>query len=157
MAKKTRTKKYAGPKPQKIPAIIPLESVADVHPIKAAQLHAALITLIARPNTEHCNNLTRQLCVIAGGLSHARGGKPIMQDRDASAIAVQSAILTIEAIIDRTERTGVLAVLEQEAKTLRTAAGRLDDALATIPINCYHRAEIEVEAREAIECARMAA
>lgn len=141
---KPRNKKYQ-PKPVRFPAIIPLESVADVFPNKALELHAAIVTLIARPETEHCNNVTRQLCIIAGGLSHARGGKPLRGARDMAAIAVNSAILTIEAVI---ERTGKFFITEAEAQTLRVAAGKLDDAMRDMPMTAYRLAEREVLARE---------
>jgi hypothetical protein len=128
----------------KIPAIIPLETAGDAMPLLAGRLHAGIITLIERPAVAHCNNLSRQLCIIAGGMSHANNGDPIKGKRDAASLAIQSAINAIDDVIQRHERTGGVAVLDTEALTLRAAAGKLDDALYSMPLLCYRLAEGEV-------------
>jgi hypothetical protein len=77
-------------------------------------------------------------------MSHANNGDPIKGKRDAASLAIQSAINAIDDVIQRYERTGGVAVTELEAQTLRAAAGKLDDALYSMPLLCYRRAEREV-------------
>lgn len=139
-------KKYQ-PRAIGIPHIFMREAVADVFPNKAFELHAAIVTMIERPDTDHCNNLTRQLCTIAGGLSYMRGGRMLRDERDAPAIAVNSAIRVIEDIIDRIERTHQFAVTDTEARTLRAAAGKLDEALNDMPVAAWRLAEQEIARR----------
>lgn len=140
----TKRRKAYKPRTVKIPAIIPLETAGGAMPLLAGQLHAGIITLIERPTVAHCNNLSRQLCVIAGGMSYTNNGAPIEGRRDAASLAIQSAIKAIEDVIQRHERIGTVAVLETEAMTLRAAAGKLDDALHSMPLLCYRRSEEEV-------------
>ena len=144
MANNKKPRKQYKPRVRAVPAIIPLETAGEAMPLLAGQLHAAIITLIARPSTSSCNNLSRQLCVIAGGMSHASGGAPIKGNADAASIAIQSAINAIEDVIARHDRTGAVSVSSLEAKTLRAAAGKLDEVLYSMPLLCYRRAESEV-------------
>lgn len=140
---KKRNKAYK-PRPVRVPAIIPLEMVGDALPMLALQLHAGIVTLIEAPTVDHCNNLSRQLCIIAGAMSHQNTGAPILEKRDASSLAIRSAILAIESVVDRHGRTGKVAVTDSEAVTLRAAAGKLDDALSDISLFAYRKAEAEV-------------
>ncbi len=127
-----------------IPRMLDVRMIADEHPGLALEMHLAVINLIEAPRIESCNNLSRQLCVIAGGMSHANRGEPIKGKNDPASIAIQSAILVIEGVIDRHGRIDAVQVTEIEGKTLKAAAGKLDEALGRIPLTCYRRAEIEV-------------
>jgi len=144
-ASKKRNKRYV-PRAAKIPGLLQVQMTSEAHPQLAMQLYASLITLIERPSVEACNRLSHQLCCIAGGLSYAINGKPILGRTDAASIAIRSAIAAIEGIINRAERTNAVHVTELEEKTLRAAAGKLDDALSSIPLPCYTKAVREVEA-----------
>lgn len=144
MAEKKRNKAYR-PKVRLIPKIIQIETVTDVYPELPTKLYAAIITFCERPSIESCNHLSHQLCCVAGGMSHAYKGAPILHKRDAASNAIRSAILCIEAIGERYERTGVVGVTEMDRKTLHAAAGRLDEALQAIPLTCWRRAEREVQ------------
>lgn len=137
-------KKIYKPRAAKIPAIIKLESVGDSLAMLPFQLHAQIETLIEMPTAEHCNNVSKQLCIIAGAISHANRGAPILGKRDASSLAINSAIQAVDDVVQRHDRTGAVAVSELEAKTIRAAAGKLDDALYAIPLLCYRKAEREV-------------
>ena len=137
---KRRNKAYK-PRIVTIPKLIPIQMVTDELPLLAPQLHAAVMTVIERPSCEACNNLSRQLTVIAAGISYKVGGSV---RGTAEGIPLQSAILAVEAIVDRHERTGVVAVSEQEAATLRAAAGALDGVLCNMSVTAYQWAERDV-------------
>jgi len=144
----TASKKRAKRHTPRLPGIHPLlqaQMTRDAHPELAMQLYAALITLIERPSVEACNRISFRLACIAGGMSHAIKGQPILGRKDAGSLAIHSAIMAIEGIVDRHDRTGVVAVTDTEAKTLRAAAGKLDDALGRIPLPAYNCAVREVE------------
>lgn len=142
---KKRTKRYI-PRTATIPSILQVQMTKDAHPELALQLHLGCINLIEAPTVAACNKLSFELTCIAGGMSHANKGQPILGRTDAASIAIKSAIMTIEAIVDRHDRTGAVAVNDAEAKSLRAAAGKLDDALGRIPLPAYNRAVKEVEA-----------
>jgi len=144
-AGKKRNKRYV-PKAAKIPGLLQVQMTSEAHPQLAMQLYAALIMLIDMPSVEACNRLSHQLCCIAGGMSYAINGKSILGRTDAASIAIRSAIAAIEGIINRAERAKAVHVTDFEAKTLRAAAGKLDDALSNIPLPCYTKAVREIEA-----------
>lgn len=144
VATKKRTKRYK-PRLVSIPEILQVQMTADAHPGLALELHLGIINLIESPSVAACNKLSFSLCCIAGGMSHACQGKPILGRTDAASVAIKSAIMTIEAIVNRCERTGSIGVTDLEAKSLRVAAGTLDNALGRIPLPMYNRAVREVE------------
>lgn len=144
MSKKHRKDAYRA-RPVLIPKLIRIESVADAKPIECAKLYAAIITMSERPTTAHCNNLSKQLAYIAACLFRLNGNKPVLQRKDESSIAIYSAIKTVEGIIDRTERTGTLAVTDTEKMSFKAAAGKLDEVLRRIPLLTCESCVREVE------------
>jgi hypothetical protein len=128
-----------------VPKLIDIGMTRDQHPMLAMQLHAALITMIDSPTIDTCNHMSEQLCKIAGGMSWANKGHPIIGKRDSHSIAIHSAILAIESIVDRHQKYDIVSVSKFEADTLRSAAGILDTALGNIPSSCYERASREIE------------
>lgn len=141
---KPRNKAYR-PRAITMPAMLQVQMTREAHPGLALELHLSIINLIEAPTVAACNKLSFDLCCIAGGMSHANRGEPIMGKTDADSIAIQSAIRTIEAIVDRHDRVGDVIVSEFDALSLRAAAGKLDGALGRIPLPAYNRAVREVE------------
>ena len=142
---KKRVKRYQ-PRMVSIPDILQVRMTADEHPGLALELHLAIVSMIGHPTIAACNQLSHRFSCIAGGMSHANKGAPILARMDAASVAIKSAIQTIEDIVDRHGRTGGITVTDLEAKTLRAAAGKLDDALGRIPLPAYRRAVAEVDA-----------
>ncbi|WP_194720806.1 hypothetical protein [Noviherbaspirillum malthae] len=144
-ATKKRTKRYVPRIPQ-IPGLLQVQMTREARPDLALRLHLAVINLIEAPTVPACNQLSMQLTCIAGGMSHASKGQPILGRTDAASIAIKSAIMTIESIVDRHDRTGALVVKDEDAMSLRAAVGNLDAVLGQIPLPYYTRAVKEVEA-----------
>src|SRR6478672_4848532 len=111
MQKKKRDKKYIE-KPTVIPRLFSVATVSQEYPMLALKLHAAVVSLIQRPTVDAGNNLSCQLSYIAGGMSYSLKGASILQRKDASCLAIQSAINAVEAMIDRHEKTGSLFLTE---------------------------------------------
>ena len=144
MSANSKPRKAHRPRQIAMPHILDVRMTADAHPDLALELHLAIVGLIEAPTITSCNWLSHKLCTIAGGMSHANMGNPLKDLRSQGSIAISSAIRAIEAIVDRHDAYGVVKVSDIEAKTLRTAAGQLDSALAHIPHSCYQRAVGEV-------------
>jgi hypothetical protein len=139
---KKRTKSYQ-PKRVAIPMLFMQQSVLDKYPHLPTAVYGQIHTFIERPSVEASNNLSHQIACIAGGMSHMANGAPIRGKRDAGSIAICSAVACMEAICKRFERTGMIAVNDSEAQTLRGAAGRLDEVLQGMPLSAYLKAESE--------------
>lgn len=140
---KKRNKAYK-PRPAAIPMMFMTATVADSHPHLATSLYGQIIAFCERPSVQTSNNLSEQLAIIAGGMSHMNQGQALKFKRDAGSIAIVSAVTCVEGIGERFERTGVIAVTEAEKRTLHAAAGRLDEVLQKMPLACYLRGQREV-------------
>lgn len=137
-----------------IPALIPMISAAAKYPDLALKLHGGLVAFVNEPTVASANALSKQLCLIAGAMSHAAGGARILGRTDPASIAIYSAIRAFECVVERHDATEVVAVSTIEAKSLIAASGALDDVLRTVPAACYDRAIKELDEvfdRRAIE------
>lgn len=139
MIKPKRSKKYTA-RTIMIPGIIPLVTASQKYPGLAIFLHGGLVAFINEPTVASANALSKQLCLIAGAMSHAAGGVPILGRTDTASIAIYSAIRAFECVVERHDATEIVAVSGSEAKTLIAASGALDDVLRTVPAACYDRA-----------------
>lgn len=140
---KKRNKSYR-PKAARIPLFLLTAGVLNARPHLATSLYGQIIAFCVSPSYETSNNLTKQLAIIAGGMSHMDKGRPILGKRDAASIAICSAINCLESVAGRYDRTGKVAINEAEKQTLHAAAGRLDETLQVMPLSCYALAEREV-------------
>ena len=140
----SKRKQYR-PRDVRIPAIIDCKMARDAHPELALKLRLGVVCLISAPSVEACNQLSLQLTRIVGGMSLMRGGAAIIGATDPAAIAVKSAILAIESIVDRHTRTGAVMVDEYQQMALEGAVARLDDVLGMIPASAYRQACVEIE------------
>jgi hypothetical protein len=129
---------------KRIPAIVDMHSARQAHPELALKLRMGVIGLITSPSVPACNFLSLQLTRIVGGMSLMRGGEAIIGATDPAAISIKSAILAVEAIVTRHDRTGVVAVDRYEQMALEGAVSRLDEVLGKIPASCYARACVEI-------------
>jgi hypothetical protein len=141
---KKRSKAYK-PRAATVPMLFVLSRVPDRYPYKAAELYGQLIAFIESPSFTTSKNLSHELAAIAGGMSYMHKGVGLKYLRDPGSIAIVSAIFCMNAIGARFERTGAIAVTEQDKATLRGAAARLDEALRTMPLACYLRGEEEAD------------
>jgi hypothetical protein len=138
--KKPRNKTYT-PRPANVPMMVALATGPVDADGLAFKLHAAILTMVERPTTEHCNNLTQQLCALTIAMSLRSNGIQAGGPYAYLFRTLQSAIKVIEAIIDRFERTGALGVAGPETATLHAAAQVLDPNLHLIPEALYRAAE----------------
>ena len=116
------------------PKAIHLPMMAESRDRMAMKLHLNIETLITSPSSDAFNELCKKIASLTDALSHMRG-RPIVDDRDAAANAIRTAVATLSQIQERSERTDTLAVTDLEALSLRNASGVLDVELARIPKN----------------------
>lgn len=151
---KKRAHKPYKPRQIMIPSIIKTITAAEKYPELPLRLHAGIVAFTQEPTISSANALSKHLCLIAGALSHAAGGAPILGRTDPASIAIYSAIRAFECVVERHDATEIVAVSGNEAKTLIAASGALDDVLRTVPAACYDRAIKELDEvfdRRAIE------
>lgn len=137
-----------------MPGIIPLVSVAEYYPDVLLKMHTAIDSAIAGQDFKTCNWLSRQLCCIAGAMSHASGGKAIIGRTDSASVAILSALRVLETVGQRFDRTHAVGISALESKSLIATSVALDAVLHTLPARCYDIAAAELEA--ALGAERMA-
>ena len=101
--------------------IIHVPMMAKSRDALALQLYAAVKTLIHAPSVDACNEVSKKLA--------------IMRDAGLDTVALTTAMLVIDSVIDRFSRVGKIGISQSETEALQTAAGQLDRQLATIPVN----------------------
>ena len=99
----------------------------------AMQLHAAVETLIHAPSVDACNEVSKKLAI----MNHA----------GLQSVALSTAIMVIDSVIDRFIRVKKIGISQSETETLQTAAGQLDRQLATIPVNVLKASRYVVNQR----------
>ncbi len=113
---------------------IHLPMMAESRDRMAMRLHLNVEAMIEKPDSNSFNELCKKVAAMSDSLSHLRG-RAIVDDKDAAANAVRTMVMTLAQIQERSGRINVLSVSEAEAVSLRTAAGKMDEALAQIPKN----------------------
>ena len=121
------------------------QTVAEKYPHLAIGVYGQIQAFCEQPSIETSNNLSRQICIIAGGMSHMRHGAALSKLKDPASIALCSAVYCMRAIGKRYDETGAIGVTESEKQTLRAAAGRLDEVLQVMPLSCYIKSEQEAD------------
>jgi hypothetical protein len=154
--KKLRNKKHI-PKVILVPRIIPMITAAEVYPDLALKFHFKLLAAIKEPAIVTFNQLSKELCVIAGAMSYASSGAPILGKRDPASLAIMSAIRVMESIVDRHTATEKTVIAQQEAKTLIAASGALDGVLCRVSRHSYDTAKNEVDSHISDQEERIAA
>lgn len=135
----------------RVPSIIKLITAAEAYPDLAIKIHMGVDEFIRSPSIMSANHLSQQLCLIAGAMSHAANGAPILGRKDAHSIAINSAINAFQGVCDRHDRTGKVSVTKLESQTLIASAGQLDAVLNKVPAVCYDRADRELAEALAVE------
>ena len=154
--KKPRDKRHI-PKVCLVPRIIPMITAAEVYPDLALKFHFKLEAAIKEPAIVTLNQLSKELCVIAGAMSYASNGAPILGKRDPASLAIMSAIRVMESIVDRHTATEKTVITQQEAKTLIAASGALDRVLCRVSRHSYDTAKNEVDSHISDQIERIAA
>jgi len=142
--KTKRTKKYI-PKMVLVPKLIPRITAAQAYPDLALYFHLKLVAAINEPAIATINQMSHELCVIAGAMSYESNGQPIQGRKDIEALAIMSAIKVLESIVERYERTGKVFVSELEGKSLVAAANGIASVLARVSKVIYEIALHEVD------------
>ncbi len=141
---KKRNKAYR-PKLALIPKIIPRITASQAYPDLALHFHMMLEVAIREPAIVTINQLSKQLCVIAGAMSYESSCKPLLGRTDMAALAIMSAIKVLESIVERHTLTGKVFVSGLEGKSLYAASNGIDSVLTNISKNSYEIALFEVE------------
>lgn len=149
---KPRNKSYK-PRNVAIPALFNVLTIGDEEPMIAHRLYAGIYSFLHEPTIAASNHLGGLLTQIAEALNIMRqrkeGKRGIGDSRDPGCVAVISAVRVFIDISNRYDEFRVMQVRELEAATLRAAAGRLDEALRTIPVTIWHEACHKVKLDEA--------
>ena len=99
----------------------------------AMELHARVRTLVLAPSVDACNEVSKVLA--------------IMRDAGLDSVALSTAIMVIDSVIDRFIRVNKIGISQSETEALQTAAGQLDRQLATIPVNVLKASRYVVNQR----------
>ena len=153
---KKRNKKYI-PKMILVPKIIRPVSALEAYPELALEFHLKLVAARFEPSIATINQLSKELCIIAGSMSYESNGKPIQGRKDMEALAIMSAITVLESIVDRHTRTGKVFVSELEGKSLVAAANGIHSVLSRVSKRSYEIAVLEVDGYIKTEKTRIAA
>ncbi len=105
--------------------------VTETHRRLALELRLAVETLIAAPDPDTYNTLSKMLAALK------RAGL--------DSTALDCANDTMSDIVDRFERIGRVGLKESEKASLRQAAAGIDGSLARIPVNKFAEAVAAVE------------
>ena len=141
---KKRTKQHV-PRMLLIPKIIRPVSALEAYPDLALEFHLKLVAARFEPSIATVNQLSKELCVIAGSMSYESNCKPLLGRKDMAALAIMSAIKVLESIVDRYARTGKVFVSELEGKSLVAAANGIHSVLSRVSKRSYEIATLEVE------------
>jgi hypothetical protein len=141
---KKRNKKHM-PKMVLIPKIIPRITALQAYPDLANNFLLKLMAAKVDPTIATINQMSHELCVIAGSMSYESNCKPLLGRKDAEALAIMSAIKVLESIVDRHDRTGKVFVSELEGKSLDAAVNGIHSVLSRIGNNSYETALHEVD------------
>jgi hypothetical protein len=151
--KKSRAGKTHKPKGLHIPLMLdiamPRVYVADEQPELAMQIYLRIGAMIDAPTLDGANSLCRLFAKIAIGLHLTYQGIGLDRLPADTRAAVLSALSGLQDISKRYNEHKVIAVRMTEARTLKAAAGRLDEALSLIPMHMWERAELTVKRNEA--------
>ena len=154
--KAKRDKKYT-PRMVLVPKIIPRATALEAYPGLALEFHLKLVAARVEPSIATINQLSKELCVIAGAMSYESNGRAIQGRKDLAALSIMSAIKVLESIVDRHTRTGKVFVSEFEGKSLIAAANGIDSVLSRVSKRSYEIAALEVEGYIKSEKTRLAA
>ena len=118
-------------KPRKAykPRRVDIPMMVETRDQQALDLRMAIETLIAQPSVDTYNAVSKRLITIGRVL----GKQQFMEQ-------AKQAMLDVAA---RFERVGKMGVSESEAVALRATAGNMDAALATVPVNRFHAADVK--------------
>ena len=128
-----------------VPKIIRRVSALEAYPGLALELHCKLLAATVEPSIATVNQLSKELCVIAGAMSYETNCRPIEGRKDMEALAIMSAIKVTELIVGRYERTGSVFVSNLDRKSMTAAANGLDSVLSRVSKRSYEIAALEVE------------
>lgn len=115
----------------------------------ATELHAAVFTLLHAPSVLAWNQVMKKLEAITIASAFMRR-KSLRSDRDPLANALRTMLYALDASGKRHDRTGVMAVSEAEAASIKVAAAEMDAALAKIPVNVYRASVVHAAEQQVI-------
>lgn len=129
---------------QRIPKFFSVPMVSDALPDHAHKIYAAIYAYLHQPTLDAHNYLLRVICEISRGLVLAAGSVPLSKLRDPHSRAVLAAIDALGAIERRYYADAVHQVSENDSKALLAVAGRVDEALRSIPFRVWGNAQADV-------------
>jgi hypothetical protein len=138
MSRNKKTRKAYRPRAVHVPMM------AETHERLALTLHMAVETLISRPSSTAYNEMTKKIASLTDAVGNMRNTSDLSGHRDATANALRTAVMVLDSVWKRWERTGAVAVTEIEAISLRNACGVLDNAIKEIPKNVFDACVLQV-------------
>jgi len=146
--KKSRAGKKHRPIVPAIPVLIDtihkIEYVGVKEPMLAAKIILGIETLIARPTTPACDNVTFQLAQISIGLDFTYG---LMQSTppEGNAAALMAALEVMQTVAARTTHAEPVHITEEEGNVLLACIPLITEALCLIPEFIWERAALQVK------------
>lgn len=140
---KKRNKKYK-PKIKSVPRIINFISVCDARPNLIGDFHLSVMAFTLCPSHATCNEISAHLCKIAGAMSIANNGAPLLEQKDEASKAINDAINVIELVGARYDKSEQVSISVTESTILRRCAGKLDAVLSRISACLYDYTEKEI-------------
>lgn len=144
MAKDRKNKVYV-PRMVLVPGIVKFVSAATARPDIKLLFHGAVMAFTVQPTLATCNQISTQLCKIAGAMSVANNGAPLKDRKDKGSVAINLAMAVIESVGDRYALSDDVTLTEYEAKVLRKCAGGIDAVLSNVPEACYEKVERDLD------------
>lgn len=117
----------------------------------ALRMHLMAEAMVLTPTATTANELSKAMAVMTEAVDHASHVRIGKRD-DPVALSLVASLQVMCDIEERHEQIGKWGVTGEQAKVIRAAAARFDEALARIPYNVYLAAREFVElvlAREA--------
>ena len=146
--KKSRAGKKHTPIVPSIPVLFDtihkIEYVGVKNPMLAAQIILGIETLIARPSTPACDNVTVQLAQISIGLDFTYG---LMRSTapEGNTAAIMAALQVMQTVAARTTHAEPVHITEEEGNLLLACIPLIAEALCLIPEFIWERAALQVK------------
>lgn len=126
------------------PRIAMIPMMAETRKRIAMTMHMCAEGMVHAPSSAMATEASKQLAIMSAAID-AQSPVGIARRTDAVSLALVAALAVMQSVEARHDAGKNWGVTGEEAKTLRAAAARFDEALRRVPFNVYEAARIFVE------------
>lgn len=112
----------------------------DVRNKIVLSMYMSIEALLLEPSNATANQASRLMAIMTTAID-AESSTPIAQRSDPASLAVVAACNSLSSIEQRHDRTGKWGMTGEEAKALRAAMARFDEAMLNVPWPIYKAAQ----------------